>query len=109
MYAIRSYYGKQYRVYMQALPEDRADKSALDELYVKTSSGEMTPITQFVNLKRVYGPQSVARFNLYNSAKISGAANSGYSTGDAIAAVNQEIQKSAYKYELEIEERNNFV
>jgi len=93
-------FGKQYRVYMQALPEDRADKSALDELYVKTSSGEMTPITQFVNLKRVYGPQSVARFNLYNSAKISGAANSGYSTGDAIAAVNQEIQKLPSNYEV---------
>lgn len=83
-------FGKQYRVYMQASPEDRKDESSLNELYIKTGSGEMTPITQFVKLKRVYGPQSVTRFNLYNSTKLSGAANPGYSTGDALAVVQAE-------------------
>jgi len=74
---------------VQALPQDRADKSALDQLYVRTQSGEMTPITQFVNLKRVYGPQSVTRFNLFNSTTVSAATNPGYSSGDAIKAVQE--------------------
>ena len=93
-------FGKQYRVYVQALPEDRSDKEALNELYIKTGSGQMTPITQFVSLKRVYGPQSVTRFNLYNSSKISGAANPGYSTGDAIAIVNEEIKNLPSNYDV---------
>ena len=84
-----SRFGKQYRVYVQALPEDRADKDALNSLYVRTDSGEMTPITQFVTLKRVYGPQSVTRFNLFNSTKLTAATNPGYSSGDAIAAVEE--------------------
>lgn len=95
-----SRFGKQYRVYVQALPDDRSDKSSLNELYIKTGSGEMTPITQFVNLKRVYGPQSVTRFNLYNSVKINGASNPGFSTGDAIAIVNDEIKNLPSNYEV---------
>ena len=93
-------FGKQYRVYMQALPEDRADKSDLNELYIKAGNGEMTPITQFVNLKRVYGPQSVTRFNLYNSTKVSGAANPGFSTGDALAVIEAEAAKLPSNYEV---------
>ncbi|MCB7481985.1 efflux RND transporter permease subunit [Christiangramia sediminis] len=84
-----SKFGKQYRVYVQSLPEDRAEKSDLNKLYVRTSSGEMAPITQFVSLKRVYGPQSVTRFNLFNSTKLSGATNPGYSSGDAINAIEE--------------------
>ncbi|WP_028891277.1 efflux RND transporter permease subunit [Tenacibaculum sp. 47A_GOM-205m] len=93
-------FGKQYRVYVQALPEDRSDANSLNELYIKTGSGEMAPITQFVKLKRVYGPQSVTRFNLYNSTKINGAANPGYSTGDAIAIVNEEIKNLPSNYDV---------
>ncbi|CAM1339278.1 efflux RND transporter permease subunit [Tenacibaculum aestuarii] len=93
-------FGKQYRVYVQALPEDRSDANSLNELYIKTGSGEMAPITQFVKLKKVYGPQSVTRFNLYNSTKINGAANPGYSTGDAIAVVNEEIKNLPSNYEV---------
>lgn len=84
-----SRFGKQYRVYVQALPEDRADVSDLNNIYVRTSSGEMTPITQFVTLKRVYGPQSVTRFNLFNSTKLSVAPAPGYSSGDVINAVDE--------------------
>ncbi len=93
-------FGKQYRVYVQASPEDRSDANSLNELYIKTASGEMAPITQFVSLKRVYGPQSVTRFNLYNSSKISGASNPGFSTGDAIAIVNEEIKNLPSNYEV---------
>jgi len=84
-----SKFGKQYRVYVQALPQDRAKKSDLNKLFVRTSTGEMAPVTQFVSLKRVYGPQSVTRFNLFNSTKLSGATNPGYSSGDAIAAIEE--------------------
>ncbi|MET6990850.1 efflux RND transporter permease subunit [Sediminicola arcticus] len=84
-----SRFGKQYRVYVQSLPEDRADKNDLDNLYVRTGSGDMTPITEFVTLKRVYGPQSVTRFNLFNSANITAATNPGFSSGDAIKAVEE--------------------
>ncbi len=84
-----SRFGKQYRVYIQALPEDRAREADLNKMYVRTGNGEMAPITEFVSLKRVYGPQFVSRFNLFNSAKITAATNPGYSSGDAIAAVQE--------------------
>ncbi|WP_116105919.1 efflux RND transporter permease subunit [Lewinella sp. IMCC34191] len=84
-----SRFGKQYRVYVQALPEDRANVSDLNKIFVRTGSGEMTPITEFVSLERVYGPQFVSRFNLFNSAKITAASNPGYSSGDVIAAVEE--------------------
>lgn len=87
-------YGKQYRVMVQALPEARADANSLHGLYVKTSSGAMAPISQFVTLERVFGPQSVNRFNLFTSVKITGANAPGYSTGDAINAVT-EVSRSS--------------
>lgn len=84
-----SKYGKQYRVMVQANPEDRENIESIHNLYVRTLSGEMAPISQFVNMKRVYGPQTVNRFNLFQSAGFNGASNPGYSTGDAINAVNE--------------------
>ncbi|SDB60003.1 hydrophobic/amphiphilic exporter-1, HAE1 family [Flavobacteriaceae bacterium MAR_2010_188] len=88
-----SRFGKQYRVYVQALPEDRADVDNLDALYVRTDSGQMTPITEFITLKRVYGPQSVTRFNLFNSTTVTAAMNPGFSTGDGIKAI-EDVTKS---------------
>ncbi|KJD36652.1 multidrug transporter AcrB [Tamlana sedimentorum] len=93
-----SRFGKQFRVYIQALPEDRADESALNSMYVRTNSGQMTPITEFVKLNRVYGPQSVTRFNLLNSTSITGATNDGYSTGDAIRVIEEEVAKLPSNY-----------
>ncbi|PQJ76822.1 efflux RND transporter permease subunit [Polaribacter glomeratus] len=93
-----SRFGKQFRVYIQALPGDRADVDDLNSMYVRTDSGEMTPITQFVNLKRVYGPQSVTRFNLFNSTAITGATNEDYSTGDAIRVIEEEVTKLPSNY-----------
>ncbi len=84
-----SRFGKQYRVYVQALPEDRAGLDDLNKLYVRTGSGEMSPITNFVTMKRVYGPQSVTRFNLFNSTKLTAATKPGFSSGDAIKAVEE--------------------
>lgn len=82
-------FGKQYRVMVQALPEYRSDKNSLNEIYVRTASGEMAPVTQFVDLKKVYGPQSVNRYNLFTSSNIAGAPKPGFSSGDAIKAVQE--------------------
>ncbi len=93
-----SRFGKQYRVYVQALPEDRADTDNLDQIFVRTDTGEMTPITEFITLTRVYGPQSVTRFNLFNSTTITAATNPGFSSGDAIAAVEEVAQTLPTNY-----------
>ena len=82
-------FGKQYRVFVQAKPEDRATVGDLNSLFVRNAQGEMAPITEFVELKRVYGPQSVTRYNLFNAAAVNGAPAPGYSSGDAIAAVQE--------------------
>ena len=84
-----SKYGKQYRVMVQSLPESRTDETALSNMYVRTASGQMAPVSQFVTLHKTTGPQSVSRFNLFTSVEISGANAAGYSTGDAIAAVEE--------------------
>ena len=80
-------FGKQYRVMLQTLPGDRKDVSSLNGMFVRTSSGAMAPLSQFVSLEKVYGPQSVNRFNLFTSANITGAPKPGYSSGDAIQAI----------------------
>ena len=89
-----SRFGKQYRVYVQSLPQDRATPDDLNSLFVRNAGGEMAPISEFVELKRIYGPQAVTRFNLFNSASVNGAAAAGYSSGDAIKAV-QEVSATA--------------
>ena len=96
-------YGKLYRVYIQSSPEDRADLKSLDNIYVRTSSGEMAPINEYVNLSRVYGPQEIDRFNLFTSINVNASAAEGYSTGDAINAM-AEVAKTTlpagYTYEF---------
>ena len=96
-------YGKLYRVYIQSSPEDRADLKSLDNIYVRTSSGEMAPINEYVNLSRVYGPQEIDRFNLFTSINVNASAAEGYSTGDAINAMS-EVAKATlpagYTYEF---------
>ena len=96
-----SRFGKQYRVYVQALPEDRSTVDDLNSLFVRNSQGEMAPITEFVTLNRVYGPQAVTRYNLFNSADVNGAPAPGYSTGDAIAAVQEVAQALPSNYTID--------
>ncbi|WP_461532625.1 efflux RND transporter permease subunit [Sinomicrobium sp.] len=90
-------FGKQYRVYIQSLPEDRETIDAMDQLYVRTKDG-MAPVSQFVSLKRVYGPQSVKRFNLFNATTINAAMNPGFSTGNGIEIANAEAAKLDANY-----------
>lgn len=82
-------FGKQYKVMIQAGSQFRENKEAISSLYVKNSQGVMAPITTFINLKKVYSPEFLTRFNLFNSAMVSGAPNAGYSSGDAIKAIEE--------------------
>ena len=82
-------YGKQFRVMVQALPQDRKDVNSLNNLFVKTGTGEMAPISEYVTLNRVFGPQAISRYNLYTSVDISAATNEGYSTGDVVKAIEE--------------------
>ncbi len=82
-------FGKLYRVYMRAGSQYRGDTESLQNVYVRNGQGQMAPVTSFVNLKRVYGPQSISRFNLFPSVQVTGATNPGYSSGDAINAIEE--------------------
>lgn len=86
-------FGKQYRVVYQADPAYRADLESLNKVFVRTPSGTMAPITSFISTERVYGPQSIARFNLYTAINITGNPNPGFSSGDALKAVEEEAAK----------------
>lgn len=82
-------FGKYYRVVVQAEAPFRADESALNEVYSKNSMGEMVPLKSVVQLKRVFGPEVVTHLNQATSINLSVQAKSGYSTGDAINAINE--------------------
>lgn len=82
-------YGKQFRVMVQAFPDARNEPSDLSSIFVKTASGQMAPISQFVTMEKTFGPKSVERYNLFTSVTLSGSNNPGYSTGDAIRAVQE--------------------
>lgn len=82
-------YGKQFRVMVQALPEDRKDVNSLNGMFICTGSGEMAPLSEYVTMQRVFGPQAISRYNLYTSVDISAANNEGYSTGDVVKAVEE--------------------
>ena len=86
-------FGKLYRVYVQAPPGDRASEESLQNVSVRNERGEMAPLSSFVNLERVYGPQNISRFNLFNSVQLTGATNPGYSSGDAIRAIEEVFEE----------------
>lgn len=87
-------FGKQYKVMIQAAADDRADMQDLDKIFVKNNDGEMAPISAFVTLTKEYGPEFINRFNLFTSASVTGAPNAGYSSGDAIRAIQETAQKT---------------
>ncbi len=82
-------YGKQYRVMYQSEAEFRADENSLNNVMVRNKNGQMAPITQFITLEKVFGPQTINRFNLFTSININGSPNPGYSSGDALKAVEE--------------------
>lgn len=102
---ISGYYGGQYvsninrfshvyRVMIQASPQYRMSPETMNRMFVRMNNGEMAPLSQFVELTKVYGPQSLARFNMYNSIAVNGSAAPGYSSGDAINAIREVAAKT---------------
>ena len=86
-------FGKFYRVIVQADVPYRAEESSLNSVFVKNDKGEMVPANAVVSLKRVYGPETVTRNNLFNAVTINGMPKPGFSSGDAIKAI-QEVAAS---------------
>ena len=96
-------FSKLYRVMYQASPEFRLDTESLQNMFVRTSSGEMSPINQYLRLTRIYGPQSISRFNLFTAISVNGQAAEGYSSGQAIQAVREvaeTVLPAGYGYEF---------
>ncbi len=97
-------YGKQFRVMVQASPEYRKSLNDLSGIYVKTGSGEMSPITEFISIKDITGPQTINRFNMFSSMSLTIIPNfkEGKGTGDVIKAID-ELSKTelpqGYSYE----------
>lgn len=95
-------FGKQYRVMYQSEAEFRTDPESLNKVMVRNNKGEMAPISQFIELEKVFGPQIINRFNLFTSVNIQGAPAPGYSTGDAIKAIEEVAKETlpiGYGYE----------
>lgn len=95
-------FSKVYRVMIQADPKDRMDIESLDNVYVRVQ-GKMAPISQFVTLTKVYGPETYNRFNMYTSIAINGEAAEGYSSGEAINAIKEtaaEVLPRGYGFEF---------
>ena len=81
-------FGKLYRVMIQADPKYRISPETLNQVKIRNGS-EMAPITQFLTLKKVYGPDNINRFNMYTSMSVNGSPNAGYSSGEAIQAIKE--------------------
>ncbi len=94
---------KLYRVMVQASPEYRLDTESLNNIFVRTNTGEMSPIGQYLTLTRIYGSETLSRFNLFPSINVGGTAAEGYSSGQAIDAIREvaaEVLPEGYGYEF---------
>lgn len=86
-------YNQVYQVTMQLRPDDRADIQSLDNLFVRSESGDMLPASQFLTINREYMPQSLDNFNMISSISVSGSTAQGSSSGDTIRAINELASK----------------
>lgn len=95
-------FGKYYRVLVQSTPETRQDKESLNGIFVKNNSGEMVPVNTLVTLKQVTGAEVVDRFNLFNSSNLTVMPAPGFSTGQAMAAIEEvckQVLPPGYTYD----------
>lgn len=97
-------YGKQFRVMLQSPPEYRKQLEDLEGIFIRTGSGEMAPITEFMTITPVTGPQALTRFNMFQSMDVTIIPDftKGYSTGDVISIIDElgnDILPAGYGYE----------
>ncbi|SDP91100.1 hydrophobic/amphiphilic exporter-1, HAE1 family [Mucilaginibacter sp. OK268] len=96
-------FGKYYRVVVQADIADRTDPASIDRVFVKNKAGETVPINTLVKLTRVYGSETASRYNLFNSIEVQAIPKPGYSSGDAIKAIEETAKEqlpNGYAYEF---------
>lgn len=94
---------KLYRVMVQASPDERMSLASLDKMYVRSASGTMSPVTAYISLTRVYGSESLSRFNLFPAISVYGEQGEGYSSGEALEAIKQTAARclpTGYGYEF---------
>ncbi|MDW9381148.1 efflux RND transporter permease subunit [Chryseobacterium sp. JV558] len=106
-----SRFGKFYRVNIKAEGVFRMDEQAFNDIFVKNEKGDMVPVNTLITLKKVYGPESVQRYNLYNSLNINVSPKPGVSNGELMGKLEQTLSKlpSDYSYEwtgLSLEEKS---
>lgn len=95
-------FGQMYRVMVQALPEYRAKPEDILSLFVKNKDGEMVPVSSFLDIEKIYGPEVVTRYNMYPAALLNGEPSAGFSSGQAIDAIKEEaarILPKGYSYD----------
>ncbi len=96
-------FSKLYRVMIQAPAEFRLDTESLNSIFVRNDEGEMSPVSQYLKLSRVYGSETLTRFNLFSAIQVNGAAATGYSSGQAIQAVQEvaaQVLPTGYGFEF---------
>ena len=90
-------FGKPYKVIVQAAPQYRDFPNHLLSLYSKNEDGQMVPYSDFMSLSKTYGMSEITRHNLYNSSEVTGAQAPGYSSGQALQAIQEVAQRSLPK------------
>ena len=96
-------YGKLYRVMIQGTPDSRMTPESLNNIYVRTPGG-MSPVQEFCRLERVYGPMNINRFNLFTAINVTATVADGYSTGEALKAVQEvaaDVLPAGYSYDFQ--------
>ena len=86
-------FGRQWRVFMQADAQDRLTPEEIEEFYVRNNDGKMVPLSAVTTIRRTAGPEYTKRFNLFRAAQVTGSAAPGYSSGQAMAALEQVAAK----------------
>lgn len=96
-----SRFGRQYRVYMQADVDFRNAPETFNSIFVKNNKGEMLPANTLVKLRRIYGPETVNRYNLFNAIAVKATPADGYSTGEAIQIIEEVVKEIPGNYSYE--------
>ncbi|NHE59630.1 efflux RND transporter permease subunit [Cyclobacterium plantarum] len=94
-------FGRQYRIFVQADIPYRTEKKSLDAIFVRSKTGEMVPVNTIVSLEEVVGPEIVNRYNLFNSITVNATPADGYSTGDAMNAIEAVAAELPINYSYE--------
>ncbi|MDR6132400.1 HAE1 family hydrophobic/amphiphilic exporter-1 [Chryseobacterium sp. SORGH_AS1175] len=106
-------FGRLYRVNVRSEAEFRKNEASLDNIMIRNRDNKMVPVSTLVSLKKVYGPQVISRYNLYNSISVNANAAGGASTGKVMSVIDEVLQKElpkGYSYEyggLSLQERNS--